>query len=126
MGGQHQAPAALPPGKTPIPIVLEAGCAIQLVGKAWKSLPQPGFDLSTVQPLSQSLFQTDKRSLNVTDTAIQRIILYTEFHSMLSELLLGALHVQGGMHLMCFCRNPEKYVGVLSTNDNRISMFVMN
>jgi len=52
VGGQHQAPAALLPRKDPIPTVLGAGCALQLVWKAWKSLSQPGFDLWTVQPVA--------------------------------------------------------------------------
>ena len=40
VGGQHHAPAALPPGKYPVPIVQEAGWA------------PPGFDPRTVQPVA--------------------------------------------------------------------------
>jgi hypothetical protein len=55
MRGKHHAPITLPPGKsTPVPFVVEAGCAS---GTVWKDmekrklLPQPGFELRTVQSL---------------------------------------------------------------------------
>jgi len=47
MGGQRHAPAALPPGKDPVPIVYEAGWA---PGSVWMDAeklappPPPGFD----------------------------------------------------------------------------------
>ena len=53
-GGQRHAPAALPPGKDPVPIVQEAGWA---PGPVWTGVenlasPPPGFDPRTVQPVA--------------------------------------------------------------------------
>ena len=56
MRGQRHAPAALIPGKDPVPIVQEAGWA---PGQVWtgaeKSRAPLGFDPRTVQARSQSL-----------------------------------------------------------------------
>ena len=53
VGGQHHAPAALPSGKVPVPIVQEAGWA---PGPVWTGVenlaPPPGFDPRTVQPVA--------------------------------------------------------------------------
>ena len=53
VGGQHHAPAALPPGKDPVPIVQEAGWA---PGPVWTDAenlaPTPVFDPRTVQPVA--------------------------------------------------------------------------
>ena len=51
--GQRHAPAALYPGKDPVPIVQEA---VWAPGPVWTDAenlpPPPGFDLRTVQPLA--------------------------------------------------------------------------
>jgi hypothetical protein len=48
MGGQCHAPAAFTPGKDPVPIVKEAGCAsepvwigAEILAPHWDSLPGP-------------------------------------------------------------------------------------
>ena len=51
---QRHAPVALPPGKDPVPIVQEAGCA---PGPVWTGSenfapPPPGFDPRTVKPVA--------------------------------------------------------------------------
>jgi hypothetical protein len=48
--GQRHAPAALYPGKDPVPIVQEAPRAG--LDKCGKSRPSPGFDPRTVQPVA--------------------------------------------------------------------------
>ena len=53
VGGQRQAPAALPPVKDPVPIVQEAGWATGPVWTGAENLapPSSGFDPWTVQHL---------------------------------------------------------------------------
>ena len=55
VGGQHHAPAALPPGKDPVPIVQESGWAPGPVWTGAENLAPPpplGFDPRTVQPVA--------------------------------------------------------------------------
>jgi len=53
VGGQRHAPAALPPGKDPVPIVQEAGWAPGPVWIGAENLaPPPGFDPRIVQPVA--------------------------------------------------------------------------
>jgi len=53
MRGQRHAPAALYPGKDPVPIVKEAGWAPGTVWTGAENLaPPPGFDPRTVQPVA--------------------------------------------------------------------------
>ena len=47
--GQRHAPAALYPGKDPVPIVQEAGCDPGPVWTSAENLTSPGFDPRTVQ-----------------------------------------------------------------------------
>jgi len=52
VGAQRHAPAAIAPGKFPVPIVQEAGCP---QGPFWigeKNLAPPTFDPRTVQPVA--------------------------------------------------------------------------
>jgi hypothetical protein len=52
VGGQHHAPAALPPGKTRYPLYRRLGGP---QGRSWlvrKISPSPGFDPRTVQPVA--------------------------------------------------------------------------
>jgi len=51
VGGQTQAPAASTPGKDPVPIAQEAGCAPGSVWTAEENLTPPEFDPRTVQPV---------------------------------------------------------------------------
>jgi len=51
-GGQHHAPAALPPGKDPLPILHEGGWAQGRSGQVWKILPPQGFKPRTVEPVT--------------------------------------------------------------------------
>ena len=52
MGGQHHAPAPLPPGKTPYPLYGRLGGPQNRSGWVRKIPPQPGFDPRTVQPVA--------------------------------------------------------------------------
>ena len=53
MSGQRHAPAALYPGKDPVPVVQEAGWAPGPVWTCAENLtPPPGFDPRTVQPVA--------------------------------------------------------------------------
>ena len=45
-------PGRFTPGKNPVPIVQEAGCAPGPVWTGAENLPQPGFDPRTVQPVA--------------------------------------------------------------------------
>ena len=52
VGGQRQAPAALPPGKTRYPSYKRLGGPPARSGRVWKISPPPGFDPRTVQPVA--------------------------------------------------------------------------
>ena len=52
VGGQHHAPAALPPGKTWYPLYRRLGGPQGWSGRVQKISPPPGFDLRTVQPVA--------------------------------------------------------------------------
>jgi hypothetical protein len=52
VGGQRQAPAALPPGKTRYTFYRMLGGPQGLSGRLLKLSPPPGFDLWTVQPVA--------------------------------------------------------------------------
>ena len=52
VGGQHQAPAALPPGKTPYPLYRRLGGPQGRSGRVRKISPSQGFDPRTVQPVA--------------------------------------------------------------------------
>ena len=52
MRGQRDAPAALTPGKEPVPIVLEAGWAPGPVWTGAKNLAPPVFNPRTIQPVA--------------------------------------------------------------------------
>jgi hypothetical protein len=51
VGGQHNAPAALPPGKTRYPLYRRLGGPQGRSGRVRKVSPPPGFDPRTVQLL---------------------------------------------------------------------------
>ena len=51
VGGQHHAPAALPPGKDPVPIYTRLGGHQGRSGQVQKISPPPGIDPWTVQPV---------------------------------------------------------------------------
>jgi len=50
--GQHHAPAAFTPGKDPVPIVQEAGWALEPVWMGAENLAPSGCDPQTLQPLA--------------------------------------------------------------------------
>ena len=52
MGGQHHAPAALPPVKTRYPLYRRLGGPQGRSGRVRKISPPPGFDPRTVQPVA--------------------------------------------------------------------------
>ena len=52
VGGQHHAPAALPPGKTRYPLYRRLGRPQGRSGRLRKISPLPGFDPRTVQPVT--------------------------------------------------------------------------
>jgi hypothetical protein len=49
VGGQHHAPAALPPGMIRYPLYMRLGRPQGRSGRVLKILPPPGFDPRTVQ-----------------------------------------------------------------------------
>jgi len=51
VGGQHHAPAALPPGKTRHPLHRRLGGPQGRSGQVRKCSPPPGLDLRTPQPV---------------------------------------------------------------------------
>jgi hypothetical protein len=51
-GGQHHAPAALPPGKTRYPFYRRLGGPRAGLDRCTKSRPPPGFDPLTVQSVA--------------------------------------------------------------------------
>jgi hypothetical protein len=51
VGGQHHAPAALPPGKTRYALYRRLGGPQGRSGRVRKISPPPGFDPRTVQPV---------------------------------------------------------------------------
>jgi hypothetical protein len=53
MGGQHRAPAALPPGKTRYPLYRRLGGPQGRSGRVRKISPPPGFDPRAVHPLTK-------------------------------------------------------------------------
>ena len=55
VGGQHHAPAALPPGKTRYPLYRRLGGPQGRSGRVRKISPAPGFDPRSVRPVSQSV-----------------------------------------------------------------------
>jgi hypothetical protein len=57
VGGQHHAPAALPPGKTRYPLYSRLGGPQGRSGRVRKISPPPEFDPRTVQPVAQSLYR---------------------------------------------------------------------
>jgi hypothetical protein len=52
-GGQHHAPAALPPGKTRYPLYRRLGGPQGRAGRVRKISPPPGFDPRTVQRVAR-------------------------------------------------------------------------
>jgi hypothetical protein len=52
VGGQHYAPAALPPGKTCYPLYRRLGGPQSRSGWVRKISPPPGLDPRTVQPVA--------------------------------------------------------------------------
>lgn len=53
VGGQRQAPAALPPGKgTPYPLYWRLNELQGRCGGEWEIWPPPGFDHQIVQPVA--------------------------------------------------------------------------
>ena len=52
VGGQRHAPAALPPKKTRYPLYRRLGGPHGRSGRVRKSMPPPGFDPQTVQPVA--------------------------------------------------------------------------
>ena len=52
VGGQRNAPAALPPGKTRYPLYRRLGGSQGRSGRLRKISPPPGFDPRTVQPVA--------------------------------------------------------------------------
>ena len=64
VGGQHQAPAALPPGKTRYPLYRRLGGPQGRSGRVRKISSPPGFDPRTFQPVASRY--TDWAKLIVT------------------------------------------------------------
>ena len=52
VGGQHHAPAALPPGKTQYQLYRKLGGPQGRSGRVRKISPTPGFDPRTAQPVA--------------------------------------------------------------------------
>ena len=77
VGGQHQVPTALLPGKDPVPIVQEAGWAPGPVWKGAENLPPTG----TLQPVASRYtdwaIPAAKRNLAITQTCAYRKTFYS-------------------------------------------------
>jgi len=66
MGGQREAPAALPPRKTRYPLYRRLSGPQDRSGWVRKISPPPGFDPRTVQPVpSESLYRLSYRGPRV-------------------------------------------------------------
>ena len=61
MGGQHHAPAALPPGKDPVPIVQGAGWAPEPVWTGTENLALTGIRFPDRPARSESLYRLSYR-----------------------------------------------------------------
>jgi hypothetical protein len=64
--GQHHAPAAFTPGKDPVPIVQEAGLALEPVWTGVENFVQPGFDPRNFQPVASRYTNTLSRLRNIS------------------------------------------------------------
>ena len=67
VGGQHHAPAALPPGKTRYPLYRRLGGPQGWSGRVRKISPLPGFDPRAVQPVASRY--TDWAEVNLHNYA---------------------------------------------------------
>jgi hypothetical protein len=64
VGGQHHAPAALPPGMTRYPLYRRLGGPQGRSGHVQKISPPPGFDPRTIQPIASRYTFINKLKLN--------------------------------------------------------------
>jgi hypothetical protein len=90
VGGQHQAPAALPPAKTRYSLYRRMGGPQGRSGHVRKIPPPPGFDIRTVQPRSSVAIPTE---LPGPHTDINRYLQ--------NKPLLGSLNYWDGCSLSC-------------------------
>ena len=72
MGGQHHAPAALPPGKIRYPLYRRLGWPQGRSGRVRKISPPPEFDPRTVQPVAS-------RYIDYAIQALHHFSGYSEF-----------------------------------------------
>ena len=85
VGGQYNAPAAVTPGKEPVPIVQEAGWAPGPVWTGAENLARPpGFDPRSVQPVAS----------RYTDWAIAAAdFIALHVRSFFQNIIVGVTHV---------------------------------
>jgi len=86
MGGQRQAPAALPPGKTRYPFYRRLGGSQSWSGRVPKPRPPPGFDHWTVQPVAS----------RYTDCAIPA---HTHKQQTVQQMCLFIVHPHYKLHM---------------------------
>jgi hypothetical protein len=74
VGGQHHAPADLPPGKTRYPLYRKLGGPQGRSGRVRKISPQPGFDSGIYMDREKKTVKTlNRRVNNKTDFQIEKI-----------------------------------------------------
>ena len=111
VGGQHHAPAALPPGKTRYPLYRRLGRPQGRSGPVRKISPSPGFDARTVQPVAS----------RYTDWAIpDHMLNFCTFIIIIIIIIIISGRDFGGG----FCDSFKLCHGALSI-DNRIVFTVM-
>ena len=76
VGGQHHAPAALPPGKNRYPLYRRLGRPQGRPGRGRKISTSPGFDPRTVQPVAS----------RYTDCAIQAPVVDKNAHKLVCTI----------------------------------------
>ena len=101
VGGQHYAPAALPPGKTRYPLYRRLGGPQGRSGRVRKISPTPGFDPRTVQSVASRC--TEGWEIFGTEFAQKtKQSLYIEVSSSLIFTLLNAIKPKVTKHQCCW------------------------
>ena len=118
VGGQHHAPAALPPGKTWYPLYRRLGRPQGRSGRVRKISPLPGFDHRTVQSVASRY--TDRAIAAHSSLIPPR--LFSSFREFIfiygdSNLECGMLHI---WHQMCFSCRSLVFASVICGTKNQI------
>ena len=106
-GGQHQAPATLPPGKTRYPLYRRLSRHQGRSGRIRKTLPPQGFDPRTVQPVAS----------RYTDWAIPASVdNYIRQHQQHKNLILASfIYTKPMLHTYYWCVFPDDHAKKVET-----------